>query len=301
MDRLDSMSTLVAAVEAGSLSAASRKLGMPLATVSRKVSELEAHLQTQLVDADQPAADADRRRPVYVASCKRILEQIGEAERAASGEYSAPRGDLTITAPIVFGRLHVLPIIADSSEPIPTSTSGWSGRPGRQPSGRTCRRRNPDRRTAGQQHDRHKDRLDPPRGVRKPELLGTARRAAGPRRTQQRTTASRSTGCPRRTTWTFRKGKSEVAAPIHSRLVVNTAEAAIEAAIVGHRDHARAFLPDRHGSSLRFARDCARGFEPAPWPVSMVYAEQARLPLKLRAFIDFAGPRLKARLAESVA
>ena len=50
MDRLESMSTLIVAAEAGSLSAASRKLGMPLATVSRKVSELEAHLRTKLIN-----------------------------------------------------------------------------------------------------------------------------------------------------------------------------------------------------------------------------------------------------------
>jgi DNA-binding transcriptional LysR family regulator len=49
MDRFDAIRTLLAAVDGGSLSAASRKLGMPLPTVSRKVSELEAHLGTQLV------------------------------------------------------------------------------------------------------------------------------------------------------------------------------------------------------------------------------------------------------------
>jgi DNA-binding transcriptional LysR family regulator len=50
MDRLDAMSAFLAAVETGSLSGASRKLGMPLATVSRKVSELETHLRTRLVN-----------------------------------------------------------------------------------------------------------------------------------------------------------------------------------------------------------------------------------------------------------
>src|SRR6516164_7749480 len=113
MDRLDAMSTLLAAVEAGSLSAASRKLGTPLATVSRRVSELEAHLRTRLVNRTSRRlilTDAGRS---YVAACKRILEDISEAERAAAGEYSAPRGNLIITAPIVFGRLHVLPVVLE--------------------------------------------------------------------------------------------------------------------------------------------------------------------------------------------
>src|SRR5712691_7781415 len=113
MDRLESMSTLLAAVEAGSLSAASRKLGMPLATVSRKVSELEAHLRTRLLHrTSRRLALTDAGRS-YVAACRRILDDIDAAERAATGEYSAPRGDLIIAAPIVFGRLHVLPIVIE--------------------------------------------------------------------------------------------------------------------------------------------------------------------------------------------
>ena len=112
MDRLESMSVLVAAVEAGSLSAASRRLGTPLATVSRKVSELEAHLKTQLLHRSSRKLTLTDAGRSYVAACRRILEDVNEAERAASGEYSAPKGDLVITAPIVFGRL---PVAASAS------------------------------------------------------------------------------------------------------------------------------------------------------------------------------------------
>src|SRR5258708_31610286 len=109
MDRLESLSTLLAAVEAGSLSAASRKLDMPLATVSRKVSELEAHLRTRLVTRTSRRLTLTDAGRSYVAACKRILEDIAEAERAAAGEYIAPKGDLMITAPILFCPLPVLP------------------------------------------------------------------------------------------------------------------------------------------------------------------------------------------------
>jgi DNA-binding transcriptional LysR family regulator len=74
----------------------------PLATVSRKVSELEAHLRTRLVTRTSRRLTLTDAGRSYVASCKRILEEIGEAERAAAGEYIAPRGELIITAPIVF-------------------------------------------------------------------------------------------------------------------------------------------------------------------------------------------------------
>src|SRR5713226_6321923 len=113
------MSILVTAVEARSLSAAGRRLAIPLATVSRKVSELEAHLKTRLLTrSSRKLALTDAGRS-YVAACTRILEDVGEAERAASGEYSAPKGDLIITAPIVFGRLHVMPVALEFLKAYP--------------------------------------------------------------------------------------------------------------------------------------------------------------------------------------
>jgi hypothetical protein len=61
MDRLEAMSLVLAVAEAGSLSAAARAQKVPLATVSRKVSELEAHLQTKLFQPLEPRACADGR------------------------------------------------------------------------------------------------------------------------------------------------------------------------------------------------------------------------------------------------
>ena len=113
MDRLEAMSILVAAVEAGSFSAASRKLGVPLPTVSRKVAELEARLNTRLLVRSTRKLALTDAGAAYFAACKRILEQVGDAETEASGEYVTPKGDLVITAPIVFGRLHVLPTVSD--------------------------------------------------------------------------------------------------------------------------------------------------------------------------------------------
>src|SRR5262249_58378725 len=85
-----------------------------LATVSRKVSELEAHLSTRLLNRSSRRLTLTDAGQSYVAACRRILDDVEEAERAASGEYSAPRGDLIITAPPVFGRLHVLPVVTAS-------------------------------------------------------------------------------------------------------------------------------------------------------------------------------------------
>jgi len=92
MDRLQSMSLFLETVEAGSLSAASRKLGIPLATVSRKISDLENSLKARLLTRSSRQLTLTGAGRDYLAACKRILELVGEAEHAAAGEYSAPKG-----------------------------------------------------------------------------------------------------------------------------------------------------------------------------------------------------------------
>jgi DNA-binding transcriptional LysR family regulator len=119
MDRLEAMSLFVNVVEGGSLSAASRKLNIPLATVSRKISELESHLKIKLLIRTTRRLELTDSGLVYLSSCQKILEELAEVERVASGEYTSPKGDLTLTAPVVFGRLHLLPIVTDFLKAYP--------------------------------------------------------------------------------------------------------------------------------------------------------------------------------------
>jgi DNA-binding transcriptional LysR family regulator len=299
MDRLESMSTLLAAVEAGSLSGASRKLGMPLATVSRKVSELEAHLRTRLVNRTSRRLTLTDAGRSYVVACKRILEDIGEAERAAAGEYVAPRGDLTITAPIVFGRLHVLPVAIAFLAAYPDV----------------------DIRVALSDRVVNLQEDDVDLAVRIGELpdssliatrVGAIRQVVcgSPAYFARRGTPKAPSdlgahdcvsfqGLTSPAGWSFAVGKSTVSVAIHSRLIVNTAEAAIDAALAAVG--VTRVLSYQVASAVRAGTLALvlRKFEPAPSPVSLVHAGQGLLPLKLRAFLDFAAPRLKARLAQA--
>jgi DNA-binding transcriptional LysR family regulator len=299
MDRFESMSTLLAAVEGGSLSAASRKLGMPLATVSRKVSELEAHLRTRLINRTSRRlmlTDAGRS---YVAACKRILEDIGEAERAAAGEYMAPRGDLTVTAPIVFGRLHVLPVAIEFLKAYPDIDIRVAL------ADRVVNLQEDDIDLAIRIGDLPDSSLVATRvGSIRHVVCGSpayfAQRGT-PKSPGQLSTHDCITfdGLMSPDTWKFAVGKSTLSVAIHSRLIVNTAEAAIDAAIAGVG--ITRVLSYQVASALRAGTLALalREFEPKPWPVSLVYSGQGLLPLKLRAFLDFAAPRLKARLAQS--
>ena len=113
MDRLDAMTVFLAVVDAGSLSAAGRTLAMPLATVSRKLAELEEHLGARLLNRSTRRLEITEAGRGYEQACRRILDDVAGAEAAVAGEYDTPRGELAITAPLVFGRLHVLPVVND--------------------------------------------------------------------------------------------------------------------------------------------------------------------------------------------
>src|SRR5262249_8890808 len=113
MDHLEAMRVLVAVVEMRGFSAAARSLGMPLPTVCRKIAELEKHLKAQLLIRSTRkvvVTDPGRR---YYESVRRILEGLAEADAEAAGAYRSPIGQLTITAPALFGKRYVLPIIGD--------------------------------------------------------------------------------------------------------------------------------------------------------------------------------------------
>jgi DNA-binding transcriptional LysR family regulator len=301
MDRLEAMSIVLAVVEAGSLSAAARRRGSPLATISRKVSDLETHLGTRLLNRSSRRITLTDAGRSYVAACKRILEEVEEAERSASGEYSAPKGDLTITAPIVFGRLHVLPIViefltayreidvrimlADGIANLLEDQIDLAIRIGELPdSSLVATRVGLIRRVVCGSPAYFAARGMP----RSPDELASHDCIAFEGLTSPRT-------------WTFRKGKSDLSVTIHSRLIVNTAEAAIDAAVAGvgvTRVLSYQIADAVRAGTLAVA---LQEFEPTPWPVSLIYAGQGLLPLKLRAFLDFAAPRLKARLLQDAA
>src|SRR5215467_6609762 len=113
MDRLEAMSIVLAVAEADSLSAAARRLNTPPATASRKITELEAHLSAKLFDRSARKLTLTDSGLSYVAALKRILADLSEADHAAAGEYTKPTGELIVTAPVVLGRVHLIPILAE--------------------------------------------------------------------------------------------------------------------------------------------------------------------------------------------
>ncbi|MCC8950460.1 LysR family transcriptional regulator [Bradyrhizobium sp. Arg62] len=111
MDRIDAMKVFVAAVDEGSLAGAGRKLRRSPAAVSRAIAFLEHHVGAELLHRTTRSlklSDAGQR---YAAACRRILGELEEADILAGGERSVPRGTLTVTAPVVVGEDVLRPVL----------------------------------------------------------------------------------------------------------------------------------------------------------------------------------------------
>ncbi len=295
------MSVIINVAEAGSLSAASKKIGVPVPTISRKLSDLEAHLNVELFQRSSRRMSLTEAGRSYVEACKRIIEQVEDAEREASGEYRTPTGDLTVTSPWGIGHLHLLPLACEFLSFYPDIN---------------LRLLLSDRVLSPVENN-----ID--LGVRVGPLadssmvatrIGSIRvvACASPAYLAARgvpTSLDQLSGhncitiddiaAPR--AWKFARDGVELTVPISSRLTVNTSEAAVEAAARGAgiaRVMSYKMEAERRAGTLVLILEA---FEKDPLPVHILYTERKPMPLKLRVFLNWLTPRLKARLAPFVA
>jgi DNA-binding transcriptional LysR family regulator len=297
MDRLEAMSIVLAVAEAGSLSAAARHLNTPPATASRKITELEQHLRAKLFDRSSRKLTLTDSGLSYVAALKQILADLSEADRAASGEFASPIGELIATAPFGLGCQYLTPILAEFLRAypdidvrlllverivsLPDDHVDVALRIGELPDSRLIALR-----------------------------VGTTRRiiCASPAYLEARGTPKTPEDLARHDcivfegflgpdVWKFERDGTHLAVTVQPRLVVSNAEAACEAARAGI-GLTRAFTYQVKASleegTLTTVLD---EFQSETLPVNLVYAAGRFMPIKLRAFLDFATPRLKARLA----
>jgi DNA-binding transcriptional LysR family regulator len=296
MDRLGAMSVFAAVVSAGSFSAASRELRIPLPTVSRRVAELEAHVDAKLLVRGTRKLTLTEAGEAYLAACRRILEQVAEAERGAAGEYNTPQGELVITAPVTFGRMHVVPVTAEflAAHPDVDLRLVLSDR-------------------SLSIVDEHLDLAirvgDLPDSSMVAVRIGAIRGVvcASPAYLQKHGTPKSLEDLAAHQcvtfsalgpadSWHFPDGK---VARVRSRLVASTAEAALEGALCG--------VGLTRLLSYQVAEAIERGklvvvlrkYEAAPVPVNLIYVKERRLSGKLRAFLDFAAPKLRSRIEEA--
>jgi len=294
MDRYQEMRIFVGVAEEEGFAAAAKKLGSSPPAVTRAIAALEARLGTILLHRTTRIVRPTEAGQRYLADCKRILAEIDEAEASAAGAHMEPKGLLSITAPVMFGRIHVAPVMLDFLKAFPAvsirslfldrvvdiieegidvavriaplADSAMMARPVGEIARVVCAA---------------PDYLAKHGMPRKPADLATHdivtfSGLAGPQ------------------VWTFGHGAQAQRITVESRFTVNANDVSIDAAIAGHGvTRALSYQvakPISDGALVRILTE----FEPPPVPVQLVHAEGRRASARLRAFIDFAAERLRA-------
>ena len=299
MDRIDAMKVFVAALEEGSMAAAGRKLGRSPAAVSRAIAYLEDHVGTALLHRTTRMLRLSTAGEQYALACRRIVNDLEEAEREARGENAMPRGSLTLNAPTAAGEEILRPIVDAFIDATPTVS---------------VRLHFVDR-----QVNLIDDGVDV--ALRIAHLadsslvairVGEARRvvAASPRYLASRPKIERPSDLREHETiamWPFDHDAWRFPAPdggqapqtvqFKPRLSVNNARAAAASAAEGHgvtRLFSYHVAPYVHEGSLAIILD---EHEQPPLPVYLLTPYGRLAVPKVRAFVDFAAPRLKAYFA----
>jgi DNA-binding transcriptional LysR family regulator len=293
------MAMLVSSVEEGSLSAAARKLRIPVATLTRNVNDLEALVGTKLLVRTTRKLLLTEAGTDYVVAARRILEQVDEQERRAAGEFTNPRGELVVTTPVQVARLRVLPVINQFLTLFP------------------------EIRIQLLQSDRNIDLVDSQAdiAIRIGRLKDSSLVATRVGMLRVVVVASpnllKQHGVPRSpedlhdyprvvfdspflSPWRFRNPDANEPYTITEtpRLLVSSPGAATDAAIdgVGATLLLEHDVAESVGSGkLRFILE---EFEVDPLPVHLIYLSRDMMPMKLRRFIDFAVPKLREALAD---
>jgi DNA-binding transcriptional LysR family regulator len=298
MDRIDTIAAFVAVAEEGSFVAAADKLRRSPAAVTRAVAALEDRLSLRLFNRTTRAVMLTDDGSRYLDLCRRLLAEVDELELSAANEKLEPRGVLTVTAPEMFGRLHILPLVHEFMRDHPQVEV-------------SLLLLNRIISFVDEGVDVGVRIAHLPDSALRAIQVGTVRRvvcaspgylaAHGmPKRPQdlaQHAAIGISGTRPVFDQWSF-GGLDPVTVKVRQRLVVNTIEAGIEAAILGagvvRLLSYQTVAAEHDGRLMRLLRDA----EPEPTPIHIVYPAGRYLSPKVRLFIDRAVSTLRRQFGE---
>jgi DNA-binding transcriptional LysR family regulator len=295
-DRLDALTIFVAVAEQQSFAEAARQLGRSPASVTRALAALEERLQTRLLNRTTRSVALTDAGLRYLESCRRLLATYDELEAVNFGEGVQPRGWINVTAPTMFGRLHVLPLVRTFLDEYPQV----------------------DIRLL--LLDRVVSLVDEglDLGVRIGELpdsslrgirIGQVRRVVcaspqyfashGVPATPHDLSGLSAVACtavtPIPERWSFYGPSGVTSVGVSPRLVVNTTAAAVDAALGGLGVAClQSYQAEPHVAAGRLQTVLAR-YEPPPSPIHIVHPEGRHLPAKVRLFLDHAAGALRAK------
>ncbi|MEP9325314.1 LysR family transcriptional regulator [Paraburkholderia phymatum] len=295
MDRLQAMTTFVTVVEMEGFASAARKLNVSPSVISRVMTELEEHLGVRLLTRTTRVVRMTDAGATFFEHCRRILADVEAAELSAVGVNTTPRGQLTVTAPVLFGKMYVTPIAQDYLTRYPAvSLNCWF-------------------------MDRVVNLVDEGADVaiRIGELPNSSLQAIAVGHVRRVLCASpgylethgvpqhpddlashiaiQATGLTPAPEWRFHVDAKPLTVPIQPRLVTTTNDSAIAAAIAGLglvRVLSYQIAEELANGTLRIVlADC----EQATLPVHVMHREGKHANQKVRAFLDLAIETLRAK------
>lgn len=303
MDQLESMKVFVAVADAQSFAGAARLLKCSPAAVTRAVAALEAHLGARLLHRTTRSLRLSEAGERYLADCRRILSQLTEADAVASGAHVEPQGHLTVTAPVLFGRIHIAPLMLDflKAHPRVQAKAFFVDRvvhlidEGMDVALRIAHL--PDSSLSAVKVGSVRRVV-----VASPDYLAQHGEPMSPDELGQHDAIGISTSGGPFTPWQFAspddpKRELRPAPSPRVQCTVNSSEVGILAARAGHGlARAISYQVAEHVASGHL-RIVLAAYEPAPVPVHLVHPEGRRAAAKVRAFVDFATARLRAHPA----
>jgi DNA-binding transcriptional LysR family regulator len=295
-DRLDTLTIFVAVAEHQSFAEAARQLSRSPASVTRAVSALEERLQTRLLNRTTRSValtDAGQR---YLESCRRLLSAYDELEAKNTGERAEPRGWINVTAPVMFGRLHVLPVVCSFLDDHPRvdirlilldrvvslvdEGLDLGVRIGELPdSSLRAIRVGQIRRIV----------------CASPEYLARHGVPATPRDLRDHIVVACTAVTPIPDRWSFYSSNGVSSAAVTPRLMVNTTDAAVDTALDGFGlTCIRSYQAEPHATAGRL-QTVLTEYEPPPAPIHLVHPAGHYLSAKVRLFLDHAADRLRCK------
>jgi DNA-binding transcriptional LysR family regulator len=296
MDRIDAMTVFITTLDEGSLAAAGRRLGRSAAAVSRAIAFLEAHVGMALLHRTTRTIKLSEAGERYAVSCRQILADLAQADLMVAGERAAPRGMLTLTAPVAAGQDFLRPLLDEFVDLYPDVTARLYLLD--RPANLIDEGIDVALRIA---HLPDSTLIATPVGevrrvvVAAPSYLARHARLEEPGDlAQHRIISMTHFGVD---SWSF-PASNNSAAPqtVHftPRLIVNSVQGAVGSAVDGHgvtRLFSYHVAEQVHAAALKIVLNA---YEQAPLPVHLL-TPQGRLAVpKVRAFVDFALPRLRA-------
>jgi len=293
MDRFQELTAFQAVAETGAFAAAARRLNLSTASVSRAVAALEQRVGAALLVRTTRRVHLTEAGERYLDDCRRILAELEEADASAAGSHATARGELSVTAPVLFGALYVTPLIVDylTAHPQTTVHAMLVDRVvSMQDEGIDVGIR------IGDLPDStlHAVQVGHVRRVvcAAPQLLARVGTPDHPS-ALARCAVVMASGVSHTKDWRFTDGGKPVSVWIEPRLTVNVNEAAILAARRG--------FGFTRVLSYQIAAEVAAGeltvvlqrFEPPPLPVHVVFREGRKASAKVRSFVDFCATRLR--------